>query len=65
MRAGKGRCPGKDKDKGYNTYMWIIKEGQKVNAYYTAKICLFGASVGFIPTKTCDTLIIYIKDLKY
>ena len=46
-------------------YRVIIKEGQKVNAYYKAKICLFGGSVGFIPTTTCDSLIIYIKDLKY
>ena len=46
-------------------YRVIIKEGQKVNAYYIAKICLLGASVGFILTTTCDSLIIYIKDLKY
>ena len=43
-----------------NTYRVIIKEGQKVNAYYTAKICLFGAPIRFILTTTCNHLIIYL-----
>ena len=41
------------------------KRRTKVDAYYTAKICLFGVSVGFIPITTYDSLIIYIMDLKY
>ena len=46
-----------------NIYRVIIKEGQKVNAYYEAKTCLLGAFMGFITT--CGHLIIYSKDLKY
>ena len=46
-------------------YRVFIKEGHKVNAYCTDKICLFGASMGFILTNTCGHLIIYTKDLKY
>ena len=45
-------------------YRVFIKEGQKVNAYYTVKICLFGASMGFILTKTYEHLFIYTNDLK-
>ena len=45
--------------------MVFINEGQKVNAYYMAKICLFGASIGFILTTTYENLFIYTKDLKY
>ena len=52
-------------DPRYSWYRVIIKEGQKVNAYYTAKICLLGASIGFILTKTYQHLFIYTKDLKY
>ena len=49
-----------------NSYCRVfIKEGHKVNTYCTAKICLFGASMGFILTNTCGHLIIYTKDLKY
>ena len=29
------------------------------------KYAFFWASKGFIPTTTCDSLIIYIKDIKY
>ena len=47
------------------TYRVFIKEGQKVNAYYTVKICLFGASLGFILTTTYEHLFIYTKYLKY
>ena len=43
----------------------FIKEGHKVNAYYTDKICLLGASKGFILTTTYEHLFIYTKDLKY
>ena len=46
-------------------YSVFIKEGQKVNAYYTVKIYLFGASMGFILTTTYEHLFIYTKDLKY
>ena len=49
----------------HTKYRVFIKEGQKVNAYHTVKICLFGASMGFILTKTYGHLIIYTKDLKY
>ena len=47
------------------TYRVIIKEGHKVNAYYTAKIYLLGASKVFILTTTYEHLFIYTKDLKY
>ena len=46
-------------------YMVFIKEGHKVNAYYTDKISLVGASKGFILTTTYENLFIYNKDLKY
>ena len=47
------------------TYRVFIKEGQKVNAYFTVKIYLFGASMGFILTTTYEHQLIYTKDLKY
>ena len=47
------------------TYRVIIKEGQKVNAYYTAKIYLLEASMVFILTTTYEHLFIYTKDLKF
>ena len=47
------------------TYRVIIKEGQKVNDYYTVKLCLLGASLGFILTTNYEHLFIYTKDLKY
>ena len=43
----------------------IKKEGNKVDAYYTAKKCIFGATKRFILTTTLGHLIIYIKVLKY
>ena len=46
-------------------YRVFIKEGHKVNAYYTYKICILGASKGFILTTTYEHLFIYTKDLKY
>ena len=46
-------------------YRVFIKEGHKVNAYYTAKIYLLGASKVFILTTTYEHLFIYTKDLKY
>ena len=46
-------------------YRVFIKEGQKVNAYYTVKIYIFEASMGFILTTTYEHLFIYTKDLKY
>ena len=46
-------------------YRVFIKEGQKVNAYYTVKMYLLGASMGFILTTTYEHLLIYTKDLKY
>ena len=52
-----------EKNKTY--FRVFIKEEHKVNTYCTAKKCLFGASMGFILTKTCGHLIIYTKDLKY
>ena len=51
--------------KSNTTYRVIIKQGQKVNANYTAKMCLFWASMEFILTTSCGHLIIYTKDLKY
>ena len=42
-------------------YRVFIKEGQKVKAFYEAKICLLGASVGFIQTTTYEHLFIYTK----
>jgi len=47
------------------TYRVFIKEGQKVKAYQTAKICLFRASIEFILTTTYEHLFIYTKDFKY
>ena len=47
------------------TYRVFVNEGQKVNTYYMAKICLFGSSIGFILTTNYENLLIYIKDLKY
>ena len=49
----------------HKTYRVIIKEGQKVNAHYTAKIYLLGASKVFILTTTYEHLFIYTTDLKY
>ena len=49
----------------YFNYRVFIKEGHKVNAYYTAKIYLSGASKVFILTTTYEHLFIYKKDLKY
>ena len=46
-------------------YRVFIKEGQKVKAYQTAKICLFRASIEFILTTTYEHLFIYTKDFKY
>ena len=46
-------------------YRVFIKEGHKVNAYCTAKVCLFGAFKGFILTTTYEYLFINKKDLKY
>ena len=46
-------------------YRVFIKEGHKVNAYYTAKIYLLVASKGFMLTTTYENLFIYTKDLKY
>ena len=46
-------------------YRVFIKEGHKVNAYYTAKIYFFGTFKGFILTTTYEHLFIYTKDLKY
>ena len=46
------------------SYRVFIKEGQKVNAYHTVKICLFGASVGFIWITTYEHLFIYTNDLR-
>ena len=49
----------------HTMYRVIIKEGHKVNAYYTAKICHLGASKGFILTTTYEHLFIYKKNLKF
>ena len=49
----------------YFNYRVFIKEGHKVNAYYTAKINLLGASKVFILTTTYEHLFIYTTDLKY
>ena len=46
-------------------YRVFIKEGQKVKAYQTAKICLFRPSIEFILTTTYEHLFIYTKDFKY
>ena len=46
-------------------YRVFIKEGHKVNAYYTAKIYLLGHSKGFILTTTYEHLFMYTKDIKY
>ena len=51
--------------KNFIKYRVFIKEGQKVNAYYTVKIYIFEASMGFILTTTYEHLFIYTKDLKY
>ena len=40
------------------SYRVFLKEGHKVNAYCTAKLCLFGSSMGFILTKNCGHFII-------
>jgi len=45
-------------------YRVLIKEGQKVNAYYTAKISLFGAFLEVILTSSCEHLFIYTNDIK-
>ena len=42
-----------------------VQEGQKVNANYIVKICLFGASIyGVHPDHNLWTFV-YTKDLKY
>ena len=46
-------------------YRVFLKEGQKVNAYYIVKICLFGAPMGFNLTTTYEHLFIYTKVIKY
>ena len=50
---------------GDGIYRVFIKEGHKVNAYYTYKICLLGASKRFILTTTYEHLFIYNKNLKF
>ena len=39
------------------------KEGDKVNTYYAAKICILGANIRSITTTSCGHLIIFIKIL--
>ena len=43
----------------------VFIKGHKVNAYYTAKIYLSGASKVFILTTTYEHLFIYTIDLKF
>ena len=46
-------------------YRVIIKEGQKVKCYYTAKIWVFEPEKVFLQTKNSEHFIIYIKLLQY
>ena len=50
---------------GTPNYRVFTKEGHKVNAYYTDKICLLGASKGFIQGLVKGAMLCFINPYFY